>query len=134
MGNHRYIFIEWGFKIPINNLTFTFKIKIGIVIIIMSAFFLGSVAAITKKTSNDNNHWSLVNLYVAYPGLPLNLMFSGIFYYFGFSKISDKGASIYITPVLLSCLSALIKLGGFTFSTMAFKYEDATKVKYMALS
>lgn len=106
-------------------------IKLGIILIILSAFFLGSVSALTKQTANVNIHWSVVNLSVAFIGLPLNLLLSFLFYYFGLTKISEKGASAYVAPVLLSALSSFFKLLGVTFSTLAFKFEEATKVRHI---
>ena len=83
---------------------------------------------VTKKTSNDNIHWAVVTLNVAYVGLPFCLILSGLFYHFGLSKVSEKGASAYTIPILLSSLSAILKLFGFVFATKAFDYEEATKV------
>ena len=104
------------------------KIQIGIVLIILSAFFLGSVAAITKQTSNEHIHWAVVNLNTSYIGLPLCLLLSGLFYYFGINVFNEK-ASMYVIPIFISTFSAILKLLGFVCSTLAFKYEDATKVK-----
>ncbi len=104
-------------------------LKKGIFFALVCATSTSNVYLILKKLTNAKVHWATSIIYVCWAGLPLSIIISILLVYQGsYHKNFDLERDDFPMDIYYSMLSASFSLGGQILLTLAFFYEDATKL------
>lgn len=91
-----------------------FLFKLGISLVIGSAFMFGSAHILIKKLCNSHVHWSVSTVYGAYYGLPITGPISFVLYNMGFTH-QTFDLNLFLFHLLYSVISALLGICGNCF-------------------
>jgi len=106
-----------------------FSFKIGVLFALVSATCTSSVFILLKKLSNAKVHWASSTIYVCWGGLPLSILLSLFLVYQGsYHQNVELELDDLPMDIFYSIFSSGLSLTGQILLTLAFIYEDATKL------
>jgi drug/metabolite transporter (DMT)-like permease len=110
---------------------------IGVVCVLVSAFFFGMQHVVVKKLCNYKIKWFVITIYDSYFGLPLAILASCVifeFKIFDTKDFSNIQLSSILTQLFYSAISAVCCLVGQIAINLSLTYENPTKVSIIKAS
>ena len=108
--------------------------SIGLMMAAVSGLSYTLTSILIKQLSNQKTHFSIVNLYASYAGLPLGLVLSIAVFSTGYDR-EDKRRTLASTTLLnemgLTFVSALTGVLSQIFWIISLKYEEPSKISIL---
>lgn len=108
-----------------------YQFKVGILATIFSAFVEPCCAIIIKKVQKHNTHFSIVNSYASYFGIPTTLMLISLVTASGqsttdYSQMSTNNK--FYESLFISIASALLDITAQVIWIISVKFDDVSKI------